>query len=139
MTSSQLSNLSGVAPKKSSRATLTHQKCVRSFVRSFVRLFVHSLILSFFSQDVPIPWKAIFTSLPLWAIVLAHFTQTWGLYTMMSELPLYFNQRLHLNLKQVTMTTNVYTRSATHFKLQFLAIFRLLLRPLYHTLSNYWW
>jgi len=59
-----------------------------------------------FFQDVPIPWKAIFTSLPLWAIVLAHFTQTWGLYTMMSELPLYFNQRLHLDLNQVTIASN---------------------------------
>jgi len=54
------------------------------------------------TKDVPIPWKAIFTSLPLWAIVLAHFTQTWGLYTMMSELPLYFNQRLHLDLYQTS-------------------------------------
>lgn len=60
----------------------------------------------FLFQDVPIPWKAIFTSLPLWAIVLAHFTQTWGLYTMMSELPLYFNQRLHLDLNQVTIASN---------------------------------
>ena len=80
---------------------LSSSPVCRSF-RSFVRSLVHCFV--YFSQDVPIPWKAIFTSLPLWAIVLAHFTQTWGLYTMLSELPLYFNQRLHFDLKQVTMT-----------------------------------
>ena len=56
-------------------------------------------------QDVPIPWKAIFSSLPVFAILVAQFTQTWGVYTMIAELPLYFNQRLHLDLKQVTLAT----------------------------------
>lgn len=52
-------------------------------------------------QHTSIPWKAIFSSLPLWAIVVAHFTQGWGLYTMLSELPLFYTQRLNLDLKEV--------------------------------------
>ena len=52
-------------------------------------------------QRTSIPWKAIFSSLPLWAIVVAHFTQGWGLYTMLSELPLFYTQRLNLDLKEV--------------------------------------
>ncbi|KAL9965858.1 hypothetical protein ACROYT_G029712 [Oculina patagonica] len=68
-------------------------------------LIESSLADDLHTKDVPIPWKAIFTSLPLWAIVLSHFTQAWGLYTMMSELPLYFNQRLHFDLKQTSFAS----------------------------------
>lgn len=47
-----------------------------------------------------VPWKAIFTSLPVWAIIVAHFTENWGFYTMLTELPSYLKHRLHFDLSR---------------------------------------
>lgn len=33
------------------------------------------------------PWKAILTSPPVWAIVASHFSENWGFYTMLTQLP----------------------------------------------------
>ncbi|KAL9972228.1 hypothetical protein ACROYT_G018496 [Oculina patagonica] len=59
------------------------------------------------SKDVPIPWKAIFTSLPVWAITVAHFTHAWGTYTMLSELPLFYTQRFHFGLRETSIASSV--------------------------------
>lgn len=32
------------------------------------------------------PWKAIWTSKPVWAIIVAHFCESWGFFTLVSEL-----------------------------------------------------
>ncbi|XP_031549271.1 vesicular glutamate transporter 1-like [Actinia tenebrosa] len=45
-----------------------------------------------------IPWKSIFTSLPVWAIVVAHFSENWGFYTLLTELPTYLKNRLDFDL-----------------------------------------
>lgn len=36
-----------------------------------------------------IPWKAIFTSSAVWAIAASHFAENWGVYTMLTQLPLF--------------------------------------------------
>ena len=33
------------------------------------------------------PWKAMLTSPPVWAIVMAHFSENWGFYTLLTFLP----------------------------------------------------
>ncbi|XP_063890547.1 vesicular glutamate transporter 1 isoform X2 [Helicoverpa armigera] len=33
------------------------------------------------------PWKAMLTSGPVWAIVMAHFSENWGFYTLLTFLP----------------------------------------------------
>lgn len=41
------------------------------------------------SKDAPqvtnIPYKAIFTSLPVWAICASHFAENWGVYTILTQ------------------------------------------------------
>eukprot|EP00043_Microstomoeca_roanoka_P000892 m.29807 g.29807 ORF g.29807 m.29807 type:complete len:547 (-) comp10552_c0_seq2:219-1859(-) len=49
-------------------------------------------------RDVPVPWKGIFTSLPVWAIIINHTTQNWGFYTLLTCLPTYFNDVLRFNI-----------------------------------------
>ncbi|KAJ8929833.1 hypothetical protein NQ314_017436 [Rhamnusium bicolor] len=44
------------------------------------------------SQTVPIPWKAIFTSLPMWAFVVAWFGQNWGYATLLTQIPIYLDK-----------------------------------------------
>lgn len=42
-------------------------------------------------QELPkeksVPFKAILSSGPFWAIVVAHFAENWGLFTMLTQLP----------------------------------------------------
>ncbi|KOX74622.1 Putative inorganic phosphate cotransporter [Melipona quadrifasciata] len=46
------------------------------------------------------PWKAIFTSVPMWALVIVHCGQNWGYWTLITELPTYMNDILKFNLKE---------------------------------------
>ncbi|XP_033220002.1 putative inorganic phosphate cotransporter isoform X2 [Belonocnema kinseyi] len=47
----------------------------------------------------PVPWKSIVTSLPFWAILIAHMGQNYGYETLMTELPTFMKQILHFNIK----------------------------------------
>ncbi|XP_043796655.1 putative inorganic phosphate cotransporter [Apis laboriosa] len=44
------------------------------------------------------PWKAIFTSVPMWALIIVHCGQNWGYWTLITELPTYMNDVLEYNL-----------------------------------------
>lgn len=46
------------------------------------------------------PWKKIFTSTPVMAIAVAHFSYTWGFYTLLTQLPSYMNDILNFNLQK---------------------------------------
>ncbi|XP_031784307.1 solute carrier family 17 (sodium-dependent inorganic phosphate cotransporter)-like isoform X2 [Nasonia vitripennis] len=37
------------------------------------------------------PWKAIISSPAVWAIIAAHFSENWGFYTMLTQLPTFMN------------------------------------------------
>lgn len=45
------------------------------------------------------PWKAMLTSVPLWALVVAQLGHDWGLFTMVSDLPKYMKSVLKFNVK----------------------------------------
>ncbi|XP_048507778.1 putative inorganic phosphate cotransporter isoform X2 [Athalia rosae] len=47
----------------------------------------------------PVPWKSIVTSLPFWAILMAHMGQNYGYETLMTELPTFMKQVLHFDIK----------------------------------------
>lgn len=44
------------------------------------------------------PWKAIFTSLPFYAIVASHFSENWGFYTLLTQLPTFLKDTLNFDL-----------------------------------------
>ncbi|CAA0829351.1 Probable anion transporter 5 [Striga hermonthica] len=48
-----------------------------------------------------IPWKRIFLSLPIWAIVVNNFTFHYGLYVLMNWLPTYFELGLQHSLQEM--------------------------------------
>jgi len=50
-------------------------------------------------QISPTPWKKIFTSIPVWALIITHFGQNWGFLTILTELPSYFQKVIHLDIK----------------------------------------
>lgn len=51
----------------------------------------------------PIPWRAMCTSLPLWAILITQCGQAWAFYTQLTELPTYMKNILHMNIEQNAM------------------------------------
>ncbi|KAK4872492.1 hypothetical protein RN001_014521 [Aquatica leii] len=51
------------------------------------------------ASSPPIPWLKIVSSLPFWAILVAHMGHNYGYETLMTELPSYMNQVLHFSLK----------------------------------------
>lgn len=38
-------------------------------------------------QDVVHPWRKFLVSPPVWSIVMAHFSENWGFYTLLTQLP----------------------------------------------------
>ncbi|KRT86300.1 membrane transporter [Oryctes borbonicus] len=51
------------------------------------------------ARKPPIPWKSIVSSLPFWAILIAHMGHNYGYETLMTELPTYMKQVLKFNIK----------------------------------------
>uniref|UniRef100_A0A8C7KFG3 Sialin n=1 Tax=Oncorhynchus kisutch TaxID=8019 RepID=A0A8C7KFG3_ONCKI len=47
-----------------------------------------------------IPWGSILTSMPLWAIVVAHFSYNWTFYTLLTLLPTYMSDVLGFSIKE---------------------------------------
>jgi hypothetical protein len=45
-----------------------------------------------------VPWRAFFKNRAVWAMIYAHFCGNWGHYTLLSWLPTYFCEELHLDL-----------------------------------------
>ncbi|XP_006638681.1 sialin [Lepisosteus oculatus] len=47
-----------------------------------------------------IPWRSLLTSVPLWAIVVAHFSYNWTFYTLLTLLPTYMKNVLGFNIQE---------------------------------------
>ncbi|XP_076765702.1 putative inorganic phosphate cotransporter [Xylocopa sonorina] len=54
-----------------------------------------------------IPWKAIFTSGPMWALIIVHCGQNWGYWTLVTELPTYMNSVLNFDLEENGMNAAI--------------------------------
>ncbi|XP_042232183.1 putative inorganic phosphate cotransporter [Homarus americanus] len=50
------------------------------------------------AQTVAIPWKAVVTSLPFWALVATSLGNDYSFYTLLTELPTYLHDVLHYDL-----------------------------------------
>jgi MFS transporter, ACS family, solute carrier family 17 (sodium-dependent inorganic phosphate cotransporter), other len=51
-------------------------------------------------EKPPIPWKAIFKSMPVWAIAVSHFSENWGFYTLLTQLPAFLKDTLEFELEE---------------------------------------
>lgn len=49
-------------------------------------------------KKVDVPWKKIFTSLPVYAIIVANVTSDWGAYTLLTNIPTYMNEVLQFDI-----------------------------------------
>ncbi|XP_033646519.1 sialin-like [Asterias rubens] len=51
-------------------------------------------------KNYSVPWLSIFTSLPVWGIIIGHFSNNWGFYTLLTNLPTYLKVVLGFDLSQ---------------------------------------
>lgn len=51
------------------------------------------------ARSARIPWRQALTSAPVWAIVAAHFSENWGFYTLLTQLPTFMrgDDRMHVD------------------------------------------
>lgn len=54
-----------------------------------------------------IPWKGIFTSLPVWALLLANVTRSWVFATTVTEIPQYFADVFKLSVATIGFLTSI--------------------------------
>lgn len=47
-----------------------------------------------------VPWLRIFTSAPVWAIIITHGCSVFGYFTVVNQLPTYMKEVLHFNVKK---------------------------------------
>ncbi|XP_017478656.1 PREDICTED: putative inorganic phosphate cotransporter [Rhagoletis zephyria] len=53
----------------------------------------------FHDKEIPVPWLAIFTSVPFLSLILVRCAQAWGLNTLQAHIPSYFAGVLNMNIK----------------------------------------
>ena len=53
------------------------------------------------TRDRRIPWRRIMGEKAVWAIIIAHFCNNWGLYVLLAWLPSYFSSQLNIDLRGV--------------------------------------
>ncbi|CAL4153453.1 unnamed protein product [Meganyctiphanes norvegica] len=53
----------------------------------------------------PIPVRAIVTSLPVWALIIAGFGDGWGFYTLLTDLPQYMKTMLNKDIKSNALSS----------------------------------
>lgn len=53
------------------------------------------------------PWSKFFTSLPFWAIIVAHMAENWGWYTLLTQLPTYLKKVLHFSLQEASFISSL--------------------------------
>ncbi|KAL3281332.1 hypothetical protein HHI36_004540 [Cryptolaemus montrouzieri] len=51
------------------------------------------------------PWRKIFSSVSIWAIFAAHFSENWGFYTFLTQLPKYMKDILDFDLAKTGIMT----------------------------------
>ncbi|KAK2726930.1 hypothetical protein QYM36_007693 [Artemia franciscana] len=52
------------------------------------------------SQSLSFPWRSVLTSVPFWAILVAHVCNNWGWYMLLVELPTYMKQVLRFEINE---------------------------------------
>uniref|UniRef100_A0ACB8GDG3 Uncharacterized protein n=1 Tax=Sphaerodactylus townsendi TaxID=933632 RepID=A0ACB8GDG3_9SAUR len=62
--------------------------------------YILSTLSDQLSTQKSVPWGAMLTSLPLWAIVVAHFSYNWTFYTLLTLLPTYMKDILKFDVQE---------------------------------------
>ncbi|XP_075233604.1 major facilitator superfamily transporter 9 isoform X2 [Lycorma delicatula] len=59
------------------------------------------------NSEIVHPWKKIATSMPVWAVVSAHFCENWGFYTLLTQLPTFMKDTLNFDLQSAGFASSL--------------------------------
>lgn len=92
---------------------LKEQRYNSNFIKIFrwKGLFLLNLIKYFNEQRLPVPWRSIVTSAPVWAIVITHTCSVFGFATIVTQLPTYMKYILNFNIKEVGILDKILIKS----------------------------
>ena len=77
-------------------------KCISFEFQDELFYIETSLPVKFESKDFKMPpFKDMFLSLPVWALMLAHMGNNWGMYTLLTEMPTYLTSVHHFDISSV--------------------------------------
>ena len=65
-------------------------------------LYVTSSFVVVCSQWSGTPWRQFFTSMPVWAIIVANFCRSWTFYLLIISQPTYFEQVFGMDISKVS-------------------------------------
>ncbi|KAF7267420.1 hypothetical protein GWI33_019354 [Rhynchophorus ferrugineus] len=78
------------SPEEDKRITLTELQYIQNSLKDTMTT----------NKNIQVPWKQILTSAPVWAIVISHFSENWGFYTLLTQLPKYLKDIHDYDLKK---------------------------------------
>ncbi|XP_055838553.1 putative inorganic phosphate cotransporter [Episyrphus balteatus] len=58
-------------------------------------------------QSIPVPWAAMLTSLPFWALLVARCAEAWGLSTLQTQIPSYMSGVLEMDVKSSSLYSSL--------------------------------
>ncbi|KAK9296824.1 hypothetical protein QLX08_009237 [Tetragonisca angustula] len=59
------------------------------------------------TKRLPVPWKSILLSIPVWTIVVTHTCSVFGYFTVVNQLPTYMKYILNFNIKENGMLSSL--------------------------------
>ncbi|XP_014212336.1 putative inorganic phosphate cotransporter [Copidosoma floridanum] len=75
------------------------QPAHHSSISPVERLYiVESLGKSRSNAKLKTPWLSIMTSIPMWALIIAHCAQNWGFWTLLSEIPFFMSKAIGFDI-----------------------------------------
>ncbi|CAG9812519.1 unnamed protein product [Phaedon cochleariae] len=69
------------------------------FISDKEKTFLKKELENVSTESIPIPWRSILSSPPLWALVAAQIGHDWGFFTMVTDLPKYMADVLKFDVK----------------------------------------
>ncbi|XP_043536414.1 sialin isoform X1 [Chiloscyllium plagiosum] len=64
------------------------------------RVYIMNSLCGQHSLNNNVPWRSLWQSLPLWAIIVPHFCYNWTFYTLLTLLPTYMEEILQFDIKE---------------------------------------
>ncbi|KAK6638164.1 hypothetical protein RUM44_008592 [Polyplax serrata] len=69
------------------------------FISKEERLYIEYSISNEFTTKLKTPWREIFTSPAMWALIVTHCAENFGFWTLMAEIPTYFDAVLKFKIE----------------------------------------
>jgi len=67
----------------------------------------HCLYLTYSIQKFKTPWKKFFTSMPVYAIIVANFCRSWTFYLLLISQPAYFEEVFGFEISKVNLKRQI--------------------------------